>query len=140
MLYVDRTIKDLGGCVRADVHAETVLIFDLVQVPGRRGHPGPEAARRSSAPACRTTGPAGSPGGWRPGGVCGHADVGGLRAATGLRAEMTVEPFRVSDAITLGVPPPPSAGPGPAGGVTRRRRLRTRVVEARLSGANRHRP
>ncbi|TQO22998.1 glycoside hydrolase family 2 protein [Paramicrobacterium agarici] len=108
LLAEDRRAKDWGGCIPADVNAETVLILDLV--PLRAGAdiepPAEEFAldvRVSHHGGADVSGVIHAA--WLPFGT----PVAPVPAAQVVSHALTVAPFEVSDAVSLTVPP--VAGP-----------------------------
>lgn len=105
LLTADRRAKDWGGCIPADVNADTVLVLDLVPLSAgadilppieplgidlRVSHHG-DSALEATVHAAWV--PAGSPVGELP--EHGDASSGSVR----------VEPFRLSETVTITVPP-----------------------------------
>ncbi|WP_228479842.1 glycoside hydrolase family 2 protein [Microbacterium abyssi] len=110
LLTEDRRTKDWGGCVPADVNAETVLVLDLV--PSRAGA---DLALPVSAFDLdvhvshhgRSTVSVAVHGAWVPAGAPTDALPSAGFAST---SRFEVAPFALSDAVPLGVPARDGAG------------------------------
>lgn len=112
LYYTDRTLKDLSGARPADVNADTTLIFDVLplqagadiaitdesfSLPVRASHHGMETLDGLLYAA------------WVP----AHTPMASASPSAPVvaSAPIVAEPFKVSDATVLQVPPPPGGKP-----------------------------
>ncbi|WP_156925948.1 glycoside hydrolase family 2 protein [Glycomyces arizonensis] len=109
LLDTDRRPKDWGGAVPADVNAETVLVLDLVPLAaGADIEPpaGPLALDVHVSHHGRTAASGTVHAAWTAAGTPADAPLPKPEASSG---SVAAEPFRLSPAVRLTVPPP--AGP-----------------------------